>query len=111
MNQATLNAIRRNQPLFLTANAGEIEVRVTTDTREQGGKRSRLLRQGKLPSIMAFCLEIFEHGGAINIDDLAWTGQVDIWLYGWTTDLDATRRVLRQLWQASERRSQTGQNE
>lgn len=57
---------------------------------------------------MSFCLEIFEHGGAINIDDLAWNGQMDIWLYGWTTDLDATRRALRQLWQAHERRSQTG---
>ncbi len=107
MNQATLDAIRRNQPLFLTANAGEIEIRATTDTREQSGKRSRLLRQGKLPSIMIFCLEIFEHGGAINIDDLAWNGQMDIWLYGWTTDLDATRRALRQLWQAHERQSQT----
>ena len=97
LTKATLDAIERRLSVYLAGGYYEVEIRAVTALYENGGNRSRLLYRGNLPKVLAVCREIFEQGGAVDLDSLPWS-QINIWQLGWTPELTPLRDDLLQRW-------------
>ena len=99
LNKATLVAIARRLPVYLTGGSFAVEIRAETAFFENGAVRSRRLYRGDLPKILAVCREIFVQGGEVCVDSLPWN-ELNLWRLGWTPELSPLRDELSARWRS-----------